>query len=60
MIIRDGDGKVIGTIECNFTDKVLEIGSIEFTDKELKLEKDKFEKLRELASNILKTEKISL
>lgn len=41
MIIKDANGKVIG--------------SIEFTDKELELEKDKFEKITELGNNMLKS-----
>ncbi len=41
MIIKDANGKVIG--------------SIEFTEKELDLEKEKFEKITELGNNMLKS-----
>ena len=41
MIIKDANGNVIG--------------SIEFTDKELDLEKEKFEKITELGNNMLKS-----
>lgn len=44
MIIKDGRGKVIG--------------SIEFSDKELDLEKEKFEKLTELCNKVFDNEKI--
>ena len=41
MIIKDANGNIIG--------------SIEFTDKELDLEKEKFEKITELGNNMLKS-----